>query len=278
MKLYLMKIIVDNREKKLHELLVSFLENEEPGKVKCTIEIQQLHLGDIIICDEEDKELLMIERKTPADLAASIKDGRYSEQSFRLSNYKLHNHQIIYLIEGSIERFNDKKSRVKKDALHSALFSVNYFKGYSVMKTTTMIDTAQTILRVVKKLCREKNKNGYYSNSLNNSEQKEELNRNNHQPSNVTEEDYACVVKKEKKLNITPNNIGIIMLSQIPGVSTQSARVIMSNFTSFQDFMENFNKPDFILKKATFITSSGASRKISNTSVQNIKKFLFNNT
>ena len=80
--------------------LVSFLEDEDPEKVKCSIEIQQLHLGDIIICDEEDNELLMIERKTPADLAASIKDGRYNEQSFRLSNYKLHNHHIIYLMEG----------------------------------------------------------------------------------------------------------------------------------------------------------------------------------
>ncbi len=271
-----MKIIVDNREKKLHELLVSFLEDEDLEKVKCSIEIQQLHLGDIIICDEEDNELLMIERKTPADLAASIKDGRYNEQSFRLSNYKLHNHHIIYLMEGSIERFNDRKSRVKKDALHSALFSVNYFKGFSVMKTTTMVDTAQTILRVVKKLCREKNKNGFYSKSLDTSQQIDTL--NNIQQASATEEDYACVIKKEKKLNITPNNIGIIMLSQIPGVSTQSARVIMSNFTSFQDFMENFNKPDFILKKATFTTSSGASRKISNTSIQNIKKFLFNHT
>lgn len=271
-----MKIIVDNREKKLYELLVSFLEDEDPEKVKCSIEIQQLHLGDIIICDEEDNELLMIERKTPADLAASIKDGRYNEQSFRLSNYKLHNHHIIYLMEGSIDRFNDRKSRVKKEALHSALFSVNYFKGFSVMKTTTMVDTAQTILRVVKKLCREKNKNGFYSKSLDTSQQIDTL--NNIQQASATEEDYACVIKKEKKLNITPNNIGIIMLSQIPGVSTQSARVIMSNFTSFQDFMENFNKPDFILKKATFTTSSGASRKISNTSIQNIKKFLFNHT
>lgn len=110
---------------------------------------------------------------------------------------------------------------------------------------------------------------------LNPSEEKEKLNANNNQVPTVTEEDYACVVKKEKKLNITPNNIGIIMLSQIPGVSTRAARVIMSNFTTFSNFMENFNKPDFILKNASFTTSSGESRKISNTSIQNIKKFLF---
>ena len=63
-------------------------------KQKCCVEFKQLDLGDIIICDEEGSELLMFERKTPSDLASSIIDGRYNEQSFRLSNYKLHNHNI----------------------------------------------------------------------------------------------------------------------------------------------------------------------------------------
>lgn len=38
------------------------------------------------------------ERKTADDLAASIIDGRYDEQKFRLKNCDINN--VIYLIEG----------------------------------------------------------------------------------------------------------------------------------------------------------------------------------
>ena len=43
-------------------------------------------LGDIIICNddhEQPEEKIIIERKTLNDLAASIRDGRYTEQGFR---------------------------------------------------------------------------------------------------------------------------------------------------------------------------------------------------
>ena len=42
-------------------------------------------LGDVIICDDDGSERMIIERKTLNDLAASIKDGRYEEQGYRLS-------------------------------------------------------------------------------------------------------------------------------------------------------------------------------------------------
>ena len=62
------------------------------------IKSESLPLGDIIF--EKDKnEIIMIERKTWKDLAASIRDGRYNEQSFRLNECDIHNHNIIYLIE-----------------------------------------------------------------------------------------------------------------------------------------------------------------------------------
>ena len=47
------------------------------------IEIETLDLGDISIRTDLDEELLLIERKEVGDLAASIQDGRYKEQSFR---------------------------------------------------------------------------------------------------------------------------------------------------------------------------------------------------
>ena len=41
---------------------------------------------------------LIFERKSLADLISSIKDGRYIEQSFRLSECSLDNHNIYYII------------------------------------------------------------------------------------------------------------------------------------------------------------------------------------
>ena len=46
------------------------------------IVIDTLPLGDVILC-ENNTEKLIIERKSLGDLASSIKDGRYEEQSYR---------------------------------------------------------------------------------------------------------------------------------------------------------------------------------------------------
>jgi ERCC4-type nuclease len=49
------------------------------------IEKKVITLGDIHFVNDE-KEVLIIERKSLSDLIASIKDGRYEEQSYRLIN------------------------------------------------------------------------------------------------------------------------------------------------------------------------------------------------
>ena len=64
-----------------------------------------LELGDVRFLDSSFNELIIFERKTLKDLASSIKDGRYHEQSMRLDGHKLHNHNIIYLIEGDMDYY-----------------------------------------------------------------------------------------------------------------------------------------------------------------------------
>ena len=95
-----MLIKIDNREK---ELIKLFENSILPPEVSYSIET--LNLGDIII-ENEGNELVLFERKTLNDLASSIKDKRYIEQSMRLQHYKpFHNHNIIYLIEGCFKSF-----------------------------------------------------------------------------------------------------------------------------------------------------------------------------
>ena len=91
-----MNIIIDNRE----NYLINELNNME---TKSNMQIEQLNLGDIIIRDENNKDLLVFERKTYSDLLSSIKDSRLHEQSYRLSNtLEINTHSIIYLLEGDI--------------------------------------------------------------------------------------------------------------------------------------------------------------------------------
>lgn len=63
-----------------------------------------LDMGDIEIKDE--KNTLLIERKTWNDLRASIRDGRFREQRSRLLEWKNENctqRQIVYFVEGKYD-------------------------------------------------------------------------------------------------------------------------------------------------------------------------------
>ena len=98
----------------------------------------QLPIGDVVLEDNLGNTILIFERKTLYDLAASIKDGRYNEQSFRLDKENIHNHNIVYIIEGDIERYNEKRGRIVKKVLISSMFSLMYYKGFSVMRTNSI--------------------------------------------------------------------------------------------------------------------------------------------
>ena len=163
-----------------------------------TLVTEMLSLGDIII-EHDTKPVLIIERKTIADLFASIKDGRYEEQSYRLNNDPHHNHNIIYLIEGDVNKCT--KSIADKLKFNSSLLSLSYYKGFSVFRTLTVDETAMFICNCVNKIVREsaKNKIPYY-----------------HHDSPVetsnSDKNYISVIKSVKKNNITPDNICEIML------------------------------------------------------------------
>ena len=102
-----MKIKVDNREPTLIKLLNAL---KTDYKYDFEIVVEKLDLGDIIIC-KDDEELLIIERKSLNDLASSLRDGRYKEQSYRLTGLPIHNHNIVYLVEGNVSFYSSKYFR-----------------------------------------------------------------------------------------------------------------------------------------------------------------------
>ena len=173
-----MKIKVDNREHTLIKLLNALKTQYE---YSFEIVVEKLDLGDIIICKDEE-ELLIIERKNLNDLASSLRDGRYSEQSYRLNGLPMHNHNIVYLVEGNLSFYSSKYSKVKPETLYVTMFCLNYFKGFSVIRTFDITETAEYILRLTDKLSREEKKYGYY-----------------HEKFVPSEKTYTNVVHKVKK-------------------------------------------------------------------------------
>ena len=273
-----MIIKVDIREKKLIKLLNAKLKELELSDI--SIVVEDLPLGDIIICDDRSVEKLIIERKSLNDLAASIRDGRYSEQSFRLENHEIHNHNIVYLIEGDIHRYSNRYSKISKKTLQVTMFCINYFKGFSLMKTRDILETAEYILIITDKLKREKVRKNYYKNRDVKEEEGKIFEKETLQLNNVggysPKKRYSEVISKVKKKNIRPDNIGEIILSQIPGISSKTSAAIMVNFSSLYDLLTKLQEDGKCLNDITIQTRNG-KRKLSQTIIKNIKAYLLYN-
>ena len=257
-----MIIKVDNRERKLIPLINAL---NKDFNYNFEIKIEVLDLGDIIICDDKGKEKIIIERKTLNDLASSIKDGRYSEQSYRLNSLSMHNHNIVYLIEGDIHNYNNKYNKIKPETLQVTMFCLQYYKGFSLFKTRDKMETAEYILRITNKLQKDKSRVNYYNmtNTLTNT-----------LTNTFTNKTYTDVIKKVKKNNIRPDNIGEIILSQIPGISSKTSKVVMAEFNSLYDMLEKIKDDKNCLDNIVLVMKNGTKRKISQTVVKNIKKYL----
>ena len=89
-----------------------------------------------------------------------------------------------------------------------------------------------------------------------------------------SEKDYVSVIKKVKKENITPDNIGEIMLCQIPGISSVTALTIMDQYKNIPNLIKELETNSDCLKDITSTNPKGQTRKINKTSVANIVKFL----
>jgi ERCC4-type nuclease len=242
---------------------------------------ETLPIGDIIINDEtEDK--IIIERKSVADLLSSIKDGRYEEQSYRLNGINHHNHNIVYLIEGDVNKFNRFKSdnHVEKLTLYSAMFSLNYYKGFSVFRSFSLDETSNIICNMAYKMGKDLSKKPYFENkcqvemSCLTGDTETSIKNDDSNDIQLTEKDYVGVVKKVKKDNITPDNIGEIMLCQIPGISSITALAIMEKYTSIPNLIKELELNNDSMKDLSYTNAKGQVRKINKTCIANIVKFL----
>lgn len=224
-------ICIDYRERSLLE---------ECQKIKTdyptiTIESKNLHIGDMMI------EKNILERKTWADLEASIKDRRYTEQSFRLQEAMKEGFRIYYWIEGDLTTY---QGTLPKENLRKALFGLME-KGFFVMQTRDCKDTALCLMQFVEKC----------SN-----------------PTEVLSYEESCITKQKQK-HLTRDNISLFMLSQIPSISMKTAHILIGHYGHiselFRKHSENPNEfHEFSYEK------EGKPKKLNKNIIQNLNLYL----
>ena len=228
-----------------------------------------LPIGDVIIsshaASDDDVELttdsilLIIERKTVMDMAASIRDGRYEEQGFRLNDAAVPNHNVVYLVEGDVQRVlatnRYANNRITPDAVYGAFASIMFFKGFSLYHSLHLSDTCAFLCHAHRKLHKEmglesdksvrsresarpkkEGKRLYYSSSRPDAAQGEPASasasasaRKDGPTSDVNA--YEATLKK-KQTYTTARGVQIAMLCQIPKVSVVIATALVDRFGS----------------------------------------------
>jgi ERCC4-type nuclease len=189
--------------------------------------------------------------------------------------------------------------------MYSAMFSLNHYKGFSVLRTFTIDETSLVICNMAYKMkkCDMENKKPYYKNKVealsepvsnpisyqedvviqetpittdkplvDNNET--HVNETHVNETDVNKKDYCAVIKKVKKENVTPQNIGEIMLCQIPGISSVSAIAILKEYQTLPNLLNKLRENNDCLNEISYVNSKNQTRKINKTVIQNIKKFL----
>lgn len=270
---------MDVREHDLIEKCRVMIEND-PNYA--TLETKSLPIGDILFKTDEGKDVLLVERKSLSDLIASIKDKRYEEQSHRLkhaSGFAPHN--VIYLIEGM---FSSLRTPLEKKLVLSALTSLYYFKGFAVLRTSGLQESAELLIHMADKIDRNFMKGvlPWYlippGEPLANTFVPSDTTTPSETPIEATATEnpsYSGFVKKVKKENITPDNMGEILLCQIPGISSLYAQAILKSFGGFSGVLAKIKGPEFSMKEFENITydCKGKPRRIPKTCGEEIVRY-----
>ena len=205
--------------------------------------IKNLEIGDIIIKDISDNIIYIIERKTISDLCSSIIDNRYKEQKQRLlSNYNIDN--IIYMIEGNEKVYN---SRITYKTIMSTIINMNLRDKIKVIRTNNLEETYINIMLILDKL---ENKKLLINKS-------EEINN---------------LIKTSKKKNLDNNLYYLTILSQIPSISINTAKLIQQIAPSILDLYQIYKDNNTDIIKNIIINK----KKLGDKLTYKIFNYLFN--
>jgi ERCC4-type nuclease len=196
---------IDTRERELIPLLAIPTRNLPVGDIWIGLSGEDVGPGGIVA-----------ERKTVADLEASILDGRYREQKARLLTYcQQTNSRPLYIIEGNLDRMTGKFT---EDVLRKFLNRLQLRYGVAVIQTDSIGSTAS--------LCR----------ILLEQWQKDPT---TFQTQDGAQKEYSHTVTVSKRANREdPKAFVGLVLQQCPGVSAQIASALVTAFVNLEGVMK----------------------------------------
>lgn len=254
---------IDAREHKLKDILMQSIDCEE-CLAFLSVECDNLYCGDFII-EIDNKPIIVIERKTLADLVSSVKDGRYRTQKSKLCD-AYNGSLIIYLIEGYLN-FNPSVPMMiegmDKYSVLSSIINTQIRDKLHVVKTDNLEDTFDFLLALLVRVCKDPKK--YVTKETESS--KGEI--------TVKKED---LITKHKIT--TKQDLFFYQLTQVPGISSKTAQAFVDKYDNMLSFYKAFdnvkdaNEKLKILKDIT-IDDGSKKRRINAKVAENIIKYMF---
>lgn len=216
-------VIIDSHEEKLINSLRSEYLKKECSHLSFNVEA--LDCGDVVY-KYNNQTICIIERKTNEDYVSSIMDGRSKNQPMRMIQLRKENPDIIilYLIEGPfIQKDQKYRNGINRDRLYSSMINKVIRDHLTIYRTADINDTALIITKIHDKLL-------------------EQLNNKTHHVEIDEHIEYLKTIKLAKKDNMTPTNCYICQLSQIPGVSIETANLIAQLYGSMSQLVLAYEK------------------------------------
>jgi ERCC4-type nuclease len=216
--------------------LIIVIDTRETGSVARELDalgtpyvIEPMSVGDFAIRDGETGTVIAVwERKTCADLAASINDGRYAEQKGRL--LALECQFKGYLIEGyypekgiTFPKAGGKMSVVPRFTIDSAKLGLTLRDGFAIFELADSKHTAIFLTKMLVKLP------DWVSASASTDNYEEALIKS------------ISTVRKE---NMTPDVCYLAQLCQIPGISHGIAQAIQCKYPNMRSLLFYLNEKD----------------------------------
>jgi DNA excision repair protein ERCC-4 len=250
---------IDAREHKLKDILLQSIDCEE-CLTFLVVECDNLFCGDFII-EIDNKPILIIERKTLADLVSSIKDKRYRVQKAKLiEHYKEKDIPIIYLIEGVLD-YNPKVPMLiggmDKYSVLSSIINTQIRDGIHVVNTNNLEDTFDFLVALLVRVCKD--------------------------PSKYSKKDTNTLFKKEDLISKpkieSKQDLFFYQLTQVPGISAKTAQAFVDKFDNMKAFYVAFDdlrdeEKLKVLKDIT-IDDNTKKRRINSKVADNIVKYMF---
>ncbi len=229
------QVILDYREGQLKELL--------DGQV--SFQVKNLIIGDVVFQRGETIDFCL-ERKTIADLASSIKDGRLQEQRKRILEC-VSPDRCFYLIEGAIP-FVDKLHHLPITTIYGSLINKMVRDGIHIVGTSSLRDTTRFIKEFATR---------YLTGKL----------------EYETKGNINYVQKPRKKGNFSVASCFASQLSCIPSISTVKITAIIDKFQNMTDFVKHLQDLEEPVEYLSNLTLPNG-RKIGKSSSTKIVEYL----